>query len=475
MQQAIRSKIVSAGPESKDLSFSDMWVVIRKRRVLLLSIAVGLAVLAAAGGMIRGPRYTATGQIQDEPGSAADLKSSITSMLSSGLDSLDDIMESDTNVVQSPTLLMKVARTLKLQDNKDFLGSTTYIRTGLIFGPKVQVLHGDINNPWVQIAILKVFTKNLDVERVPRTNLLTISYEGRTPEVSRSIVNTLEDEYIVQNYSLHYKTTKQVTDFLNRQIDDLRNLVQTSQDKMIALQEKLGIYALDPTHSLPVAEIANLEKGVSDATEQRVLAEARYRILESVPPDQVQASPTPLGTDGTQSLLATLRGQRAEAAASLARLQPVYGPNYPQVKQLNAQVASLDDEIRGETTRVVNQAKDAYGVAQSAEDKAKGMLADKEQTLYGQRDDILQYMLLTEEYQSNRTMYESILSRLREAAVDAGLDSADLSVVDGVTAGQSLQPASVDPGVDRSGFWSICRHHAGPLPGEDRYPAARCA
>jgi succinoglycan biosynthesis transport protein ExoP len=443
VQQAIRSKIVSAGPEAKDLSLSDLWVVVRKRRVLLLCIAVGLALVAATAGMIRGKRYTATGQIQVQPGSAADLKSSISSMLTSGVSSLDDIMESDTAILQSPTLILKVATKLQLQNSADFLGGKEYVRTALIGGQKVRLLHGDINNPWVQIAVVKIFMKHLTVERVPRTNLIAIEYQSKSPELSEEIVNTLETEYMFQNYSSHYNTTKGVSNFLEGQIDDLRKIVQTSQDKMIALQEKLGIYALDPSHSLPIAEIANLEKGVADATEQRVLSEARYRILQSLPPDQVQASPTPLGSDGAQSLLATLRGERAVAAASLAHLQPVYGPNYPQVKQLNAQIASLDDEIQGETARVVNQAKDAYGVAQSAENQAKGMLGDKEQTLYAQRDDILQYMLLSEEYESNRTMYESILSRLHEASVDAGLDSADLSVVD--TATLPVEPSSLHP------------------------------
>ena len=53
------------------------------------------------------------------------------------------------------------------------------------------------------------------------------------------------------------------------------------------------------------------------------------------------------------------------------------------------------------------------------------------------------YALLTEEYESNRHMYESILARLREAAVDAGLDSADISVVD--LASVPLGPSSMSP------------------------------
>ena len=59
-----------------------MWLVIRKRRVLLAVLAIGLAILGVAAGYKRGDRYTATGQIEIQPGSAADLKESISSVLS---------------------------------------------------------------------------------------------------------------------------------------------------------------------------------------------------------------------------------------------------------------------------------------------------------------------------------------------------------------------------------------------------------
>jgi capsular exopolysaccharide synthesis family protein len=176
---------------------------------------------------------------------------------------------------------------------------------------------------------------------------------------------------------------------------------------MVALQRKLGVSALDPTHSMLVSQISTLDKAVSDATEQRVLAEARYRILASLPPQQILDGPSALGNEGQQSLLASLRTQRTAAAASLAHMQPLYGPNYPEVKQLNAQIAAIDREI------------------------------------YGQGDDVVQYMLLSQDYESNRKIYEGILGSLREAEVDAGLDSADVSIVD--TAALPIQPSSMPP------------------------------
>lgn len=444
MQPTIRGKIVSATPETKDISLHDLWLVIRKRRILLIGIALGAAALAVTAGLMRGKLYTASGEVQIQPGSASDLKQSISSVLGSGMSSLDIIIESDIRILQSESLLTKVARTLKLQDNLTFLGGarTLSVKTS-VFGQKTIPLYdGDLNDPYVRNAIVGNLRSHLLVSRVPRTQMITIAYTSSSPELSAEIVNALENEFIENNFSTHYNSTQQVSKWLTAQMDDLRSIVQNSQNRMVDLQRKLGVLALDPNHDLMVQEVASLQKNVSDATEQRVLAEARYRILESLPSDQIQDSPTAVGTD-SPSLLSSLRSQRASVYADLARLQPVYGPNYPQVKQLTAQAAALTKEIGEQEARVLAQAKDAYNLSTAAEDQAKGMMNGKVQELFGQRDDLVQYMLLSQEYDSNRHMYESIVARLREAAVDAGLDAADISVVD--LASLPVQPSSMGP------------------------------
>jgi capsular exopolysaccharide synthesis family protein len=419
-----------------------MWLIVRKRRFLLIGMALGVALLAVALGYYRGKMYTATGEIQIQPGSAADLKQSISSVLGGG-SSLDVVIESDSRILASEKLLLKVAETLKLQDDPRFLGGHSVINLGFFGSKSVPLVHGDLHNAYVRDEIVSNLRSHLTIARVPRTEMITISYVSRDPQLSADIVNALETEFIKNNFVAHYSSTQQVTTWLTGQIDDLRAIVQDSQDRMVDLQKKLGISALDPNHSMIVQEITNLEKGAADATEQRVMVEARYHILQSLPADRIQDGASPIGMEGSQGLLESLRSQRATASAQLANLEPVYGPNYPQVKQLNAQIKSLDREIAREEQAVVNKAKDAYGIAHAAEDRAKGVLDNRVRELYGQRDDIVRYELLTEEYESNRHMYESILARLREAAVDAGLDSADISVVD--LASLPIWPSSMSP------------------------------
>jgi len=419
---------------------TDLWLIVRKRKYLLIGIALGLALLTAAFGLYRGKMYTATGEIQIQPGSAADLKQSITAMYG-GTSTLDVIMESDSRILQSDNLLTTVAKVQKLYDNADFLGDKAWKKLRASGVPLTDATLD--SDPYLRNAILNNLRAHLTVARVPRTQMITISYVSRKPELSTNIVNTLESEFIKNNFIAHYNSTQQVTSWLTGQIDDLRTIVQKSQDRMVDLQKKLGISALDPTHSTIVQEITNLEKGASDATEQRVLEEARYHILQSLPPDRIQDGPSPVSMAGTQGLLETLRAERATASAQLAHDQTFYGPNYPEVKKLNGQLKSIDLQIEQEEEAVVNKAKDASGIAHEAEDKARGVLDNRLQQLYGQRDEVVNYEILSEEYESNRHMYESILARLREAAVDAGLDSADISVVD--LASLPIEPSSMSP------------------------------
>lgn len=442
MQPQNRNAALSPAASGQEFAFTDLWLILRKRRWLLLAMALISALLATAYGVHRGEQFTAEGNIRIQPGSASSFKQSISSALGSG-GTLDDTLESDIRILSSEQLLMKVVATLKLQDNSDFLGGATSYSPKVLKGQSVPLLHGDLNNPYTRSKLISILRGGLAVERIPRTEIVRISYVSSSPQMSADIVNALESEFIKNNFTSHYSTMREVTNWLGSQIDDLRAVVRNSQDQMVDLQKKLGVSALDPSHSMVVQDVVNLQKGVADATQQRVTAEARYRILQSLSPDQMQDVPGAQGSDPQLSVLANLRLQRAADAAELARLQPLYGPNYPQVKQTAAHLQSLDKEIAQQQSRILTSARDALNVAQAEESQAKNLLQSHMQEIYGQSDDVVQYALVSQEYDSNRRMYESILVRLREAAVDAGLDSADISIVD--AASLPVQPSSMSP------------------------------
>ena len=216
MQQSTRATNVALAPAKEDLVLTDLWLIVRKRRMLLAGMAVGLALLTVLLGLYRGKMYTATGEIQIQPGSAADLKQSISSVLGGG-STLDVVMESDSRILQSDKLLTTVAKTLKLYNNADFLGAKNAKKLGAA-GPPTDAI---LDDPYVRTGILSNLRQHLTIARVPRTQMITISYVSRSPQLSANIVNALESEFIKNNFVAHYSSTQQVTNWLTGQITSL--------------------------------------------------------------------------------------------------------------------------------------------------------------------------------------------------------------------------------------------------------------
>jgi capsular exopolysaccharide synthesis family protein len=128
--------------------------------------------------------------------------------------------------------------------------------------------------------------------------------------------------------------------------------------------------------------------------------------------------------------LNTLRGQIASAKATYAQLEATLGPNHPQSKSAKAQIDELYKEIDAEQNRLLVQAKQIYVIARANEDQTMAALEAQKTDAYKLRDDLVEYTLRKQEFEANRTLYDSLRERLRTAGVQAGLESLEIDVVD---------------------------------------------
>jgi len=135
--------------------------------------------------------------------------------------------------------------------------------------------------------------------------------------------------------------------------------------------------------------------------------------------------------------LNVLRGQIAAAKANYAQMESTLGPNHPQAKAQKAQIDELTHELDAEQKRLLLQAKENYLVARTNEEQTTAALEKQKSDAYKLSDDEVEYTLRQREFESNRTLYEGLLQRLRTAGVQAGLESLEIDVVD-----QALPPAA---------------------------------
>jgi capsular exopolysaccharide synthesis family protein len=403
-----------------DTTLSEALITLRKRRwIVIACILLGL-VYGIYTAETQPRIYEAFGRIQVRSGSSNEYRvSAVQSPTVEGSKMLTEVA-----ILQSDTLMVTVAREMDLANNPDFLGKPA---------PSPRAV---IDNPQVRQNTVHQLQSNLHVSQVPKTDIIRISYNSLSPKLASDIVNKVISAYVQRSFETRFASTRRVSSWLSSQLDDLKQQVQTSQEQVMELQKRLGILGFDPNHSQINASIEQLSRATNDARIARIIAESRYRMLSGMDPNSIEGSiDTIPGT--TPSGLNALRTQLAGAKSSYAQMEANLGPNHPQAKAQKAQIDEMLREIDTEQNRLLLQAKQVFLAARTNEDQTAAALESQKADAYKLRDDLVEYTLRQREFESNRSLYENLLQRLRTADVQAGLESLEIDVVD-----QALLPAA---------------------------------
>jgi succinoglycan biosynthesis transport protein ExoP len=405
-----------------DTTLSEALITLRKRRVVLI-VCVLLGLIYGIYKAETQPRmFEAFGRIQVRSGSSNEYRVSAVQGYTG--DTTASRMLTEVAILQSDTLMLTVAREMDLANNPDFLSG------------KAPVPRASLDDPRVRQSTVHRLQSNLHINLLQKTDIVRISYNSLSPKLAADIVNKVIAAYIQRSYETRFASTQRVSNWLSSQLDDLKQQVQTSQERLMDLQKRLGILGFDPNHSQINSSLEQLSKAANDARIARIIAESRYRMLNGMDPNSIEGSiETTPGTSPGE--LNVLRGQIATARANYAQMESTLGPNHPQAKAAKAQIDELAREIETEQQRLLLQAKQNYLAARTNEDQTTAALEGQKSDAYKLRDDLVEYTLRQREFESNRNLYEGLLQRLRTAGVQAGLESLEIDVVD-----QAMIPAA---------------------------------
>ncbi len=407
-----------------DTTLSDSLLVVRKRKWLIIMAAL----FGLAYGYYKAytqPRlYIAYGNIEIRSGAASEYRVNAAPLAEDTYD-----IPTQTAILKSDTLLLTVARDLDLPNNAQFTGAR---------GPGP---HVSIDDPDVRANMLGALQADITIEPMPKTDIVRISCSTLDPKLSADIVNKLIREYRQNSFESRYNATKTVSNWLSTQLDDLKQQVESSQEQMIDLGKRLGVLGFDTSHNEITSGIDDLTRAASQAQITRIVTESRYRVLTGMDPGALDAS---VGSVSGQTDLALsgLRSQRETLKAQLSGLDVTLGDNNFTTKALTAQINTLDQQINDEQRRVLVQARESLVAARAGETQTRGALEEAKSNAYKLRDDLVEYTIRQREFESNRSLYEGLLQRLRTAGVQAGLESQEIDIVDNAVppVGPSLQP-----------------------------------
>jgi len=389
----------------------DYLLTLRKHQWLILSFMLAVVTITAIGTFRMQSVYVATARIEidHENSSILPFQSPDEAM-----SDLDNYIETQSKILTSETLALQTLRSGALSAQVDFVGdpsSSEALSTGSLANMK----------PPPELA---VFLGSLSVKRVPSSRLMDVSFESTSPLLAAQVVNAHIKNFIDQNYQSRYDATSRASTWLTDQLNELKIRVEKSEDARIAYERQNQIWSLDgDKQNFTTQRMADLNKELTDAQSERMRRESLYQFAKAGDVDSV---PQIRDNPAVQDLLR----RRAEVYNQYTDALNQYGPNFPKVLRLQAQLKELDASADKEKKAVILRLESDYREVRQREQLLSQALDQQKIEVNQMSERMVQYSILKREAEANKALYDGLLTKLKEAGLSAGLRSSNIRVVD---------------------------------------------
>jgi succinoglycan biosynthesis transport protein ExoP len=390
----------------------DYLLILRKHRWLILSFLLTVVTIVSIATFRMRPVYIARATIEIDRENSNILPFQGTDAYDSMMD-LDNYIETQSKVLTSETLALQTIRNTGLAANPEFSAG------GI---PSEAIATGSLANQ-KRPPEVAAFLGSLSVKRIPNSRLMEVNYESTEPVLAARILNAHLENYKAQNIQSRYEATLEATRFLTSQLNELKLTVKQSEDARINYERQNQIWSVDDKSNITTQRLADLDKQLTDAQGETLKKQALYEYAKGGDIDAVPEI-------RADALLQDLQKKRADLAVLYTEALNQYGPNFPKVLRLQAQMKEVDDQIARESKGIILQLESDYREAKQREELIRQALELQKAETNNMAEKMVQYNILKRESEADKTLYEGLLTKLKEAGISEGLKSSNLRVVD---------------------------------------------
>lgn len=274
-------------------------------------------------------------------------------------------------------------------------------------------------------AMIASAASSLKIQAIPRTRILEATVESKDPQFAVDFVNTLVQEYIQQNMEARFDSAHKTSEWLSREIDEVRTKLQSSEHALQSYAQESGLIFTDTDNSNNVAteRLQQLQQALSAATADRISKQSRFELAKNSPPDSL--------ADILQDKnLQDARSRLNDASRQVAELAAVFNPGYSKLESAQAQLASLQASFDRNRADVLRSIQNDFNEATRKEMLLSAAYDSQTREVTGQGQKSIQYNILKREVDSNRQLYDTMLQQTKQASIASAIRASNIRVVD---------------------------------------------
>jgi uncharacterized protein involved in exopolysaccharide biosynthesis/Mrp family chromosome partitioning ATPase len=269
--------------------------------------------------------------------------------------------------------------------------------------------------------VLDAYYDRFTAYAVDKSRVIVIEFQSRDPDLAARVANSIAEGYLVLQQNSRQEQAKAASQWLSGEIDSLRKKVADAESRVEDFRSKSSLFVGTNNTTLSNQQMGELNTQLNNARALKSDAESKARLiremLQSGKP--IEASEV-LNSELIRRLSeqrVTLRGQLAEQSSTLL-------DNHPRIKELKAQLADLDRQIRDEASKLSRSLDNDARIASGRVDGLSASLEQLKKQATSTNGNDVQLRALEREAKAQRDLLESYLAKYREANTRENIDAA---------------------------------------------------
>ncbi len=268
-----------------------------------------------------------------------------------------------------------------------------------------------------------VILKHLQVTRPPNTYILQISYRSPNRQLAADVANEIATSYLAHSYRIRYKATASLSEFMERQLEELKAQMEKSSEALARYERDLNVINPEDKTNILSARLLELNTAYTKAQAQRVQAEAAWDAVKGGSLESAEASSQ---GEALKKLTESLNQEQQK----FAEMKNHYGVNHPEYQKEQALIAEIQTQVARTRADIAQRVESEYRQAADSEAMLEQKVAETKKDFDDLNARSFNYQSLKREADSDKQLYEELVRKIKEAGINAGFQNSSIRIAD---------------------------------------------
>ncbi|HEY2019201.1 MAG TPA: polysaccharide biosynthesis tyrosine autokinase [Bryobacteraceae bacterium] len=210
---------------------------------------------------------------------------------------------------------------------------------------------------------------------------------------------------------------------MEKQLEELKVKMERSSGALVQFERELNVISPEEKTSILSARLLQLNTEYTNAQSDRVRKEAAYKSVASGSLEAAQVS-----TQG--DALKRLSERLDEEQQKFAEIRSHYGPNHPEYRKVALQLAELQRQLQSGKENIGQRVEVEYRQALNRESMLRKTVMETKAEFDRLNARSFEYQSLKREAEADKTLYEELVRKIREASINSGFQNSAIRIAD---------------------------------------------